>query len=237
LRNLACLALAATLASGASAQWSDNFDSYATGSQLHGQGGWKGWFNDPNAGAFTSGAQFASAPNSADIVGGTDLVREYTANGGLWRYSGSMYLPTGFTGSTYMILMSNYNDAGTNMHWSVQMLMNGTTNQVTDVSPNGGTATPRALVRGQWVPFSVDIDLVNDTKVVWYNGGQVLASRWRDAAGGTGGATLSLGAVDLYANNASSAFYDNLRLTAVPEPMTLAVLGLGALGVLRRRRK
>ena len=24
--------------------WSDNFDSYATASQLHGQGGWKGWF-------------------------------------------------------------------------------------------------------------------------------------------------------------------------------------------------
>ncbi|MBK9233821.1 MAG: hypothetical protein IPO15_24020 [Anaerolineae bacterium] len=31
--------------------WSDNFDSYATGSQMHGQGGWKGWANDPAAGA------------------------------------------------------------------------------------------------------------------------------------------------------------------------------------------
>ena len=30
--------------------WSDNFDSYATGSQLHGQGGWKGWDNNPAAG-------------------------------------------------------------------------------------------------------------------------------------------------------------------------------------------
>ena len=29
------------------ANWSDNFDSYATNSSLHGQGGWKGWGNDP----------------------------------------------------------------------------------------------------------------------------------------------------------------------------------------------
>ncbi len=27
--------------------WSDDFDSYANDSALHGQGGWKGWDNDP----------------------------------------------------------------------------------------------------------------------------------------------------------------------------------------------
>src|SRR5687767_2112612 len=83
----------------ASAQmWSDNFDSYATGSQLHGQGGWKGWFNDPSAGALTSNAQFLSAPNSANIAGASDLVREYTASGpGLWTYAGSVFVPTAHT--------------------------------------------------------------------------------------------------------------------------------------------
>jgi hypothetical protein len=29
------------------AGWSDNFDSYELGSSMHGQGGWKGWDNDP----------------------------------------------------------------------------------------------------------------------------------------------------------------------------------------------
>src|SRR5687768_4703681 len=115
------------------AQWSDNFDSYATGSQLHGQGGWKGWFNDPSAGALTSNAQFLSAPNSANIAGASDLVREYTASGpGLWTYAGSVFVPTAHTGTSYMILMSNYSDAGTNMHWSVQMTLNSTTNLVGD---------------------------------------------------------------------------------------------------------
>jgi len=237
MRLFACFAVGASLAAGAVAQWSDNFDSYATNSQLHGQGGWKGWFNDPNAGAFTSGAQFVSAPNSVNINGASDLVHEYVAPWGppQVRYLGNMFVPTAHTGISYMILLSNYSDAGSNMHWSVQMTLNSTLNQVGDDSSNGGTVTPVALVKGQWVPFSVDVDFAADTKVVRYNGQQVLASRWRDVAGGAGGATLTLGAVDLYANNTSAVYYDNLRL--VPEPATLAVLGLGALALMRRRRK
>jgi hypothetical protein len=219
------------------AQWSDNFDSYATGSQLHGQGGWKGWFNDPGAGALTSNAQFVSAPNSANIAGASDLVHEYSVTGGLWRYSGSVFVPQAHTGTSYMILMSNYSDANVNLHWSTQMTFNSTTNLVGDDSPNGGTVTPVGLVKGQWIGFSVDIDLVNDTKVVRYNNQQVLASRWRDVAGGTSGATLSVGAVDLYANNTTSVFYDNLSLQAVPEPATMTALALGAAAMLRRRRR
>ena len=231
---IAALAMAPLSAFG---QWSDNFDSYVTGSQMHGQGGWKGWFNSPGAGAVTSGSPFQSAPNSVDIKGGSDLVREYAVNGGLWRYSGSVFVPTAHTGLSYFILMSNYNDAGTNMHWSSQMVFNSTLNTVGEDSPNGGTVTPVALVKGQWVPFSVDFDLVNDTKVVKYNNLQVLAARWRDQPGGAGGATLSLGAVDLYANNTTSVFYDNLRLEAVPEPASMVALAVGALAMLRRRRK
>jgi hypothetical protein len=217
------------------AQWSDNFDTYVTGSQLHGQGGWKGWFNAPAAGALTSNVQALSVPNSVDIAGGSDLVREYSISGGVWTYSGSVFVPTAHTGTSFFILMSDYSDAGTNMHWSVQMNFDSATNLVNDASPNGGTPTPVPLVKGQWVPFSVDIDLVADTKVVWYNSQMVLSSRWRDQAGGATGATLSLGAVDLYANNTSSVFYDNLNV--VPEPATMAALGLGLAALLRRRRK
>ena len=56
----------------------DDFDSYATGQDLHGVNGWKGWFNDPAASASTTDAQARSNPNSVDIVGPSDLVREYS---------------------------------------------------------------------------------------------------------------------------------------------------------------
>ncbi len=68
--------------------WTDNFDSYATGSQLIGQGGWEGWDNNPAAGALTSSAQALSAPNSAAILGATDLVHQYSGyTSGQWVYT------------------------------------------------------------------------------------------------------------------------------------------------------
>jgi len=209
--RLAFAAVAAIFPLAAMAQlWSENFDSYVTGSQMHGQGGWKGWFNVPASGALTSATQFQSSPNSVDINGATDLVHEYAVTGGLWTYSGSVFVPTAHTGISYMILMSDYQDTNTNMHWSTQLVFNSTTNVADDLPTGGtGTATPQPLVKGQWVPFHVDIDLNNNTRVVRYNGLQVFSGGWTD---GSAGATLSIGCVDLYANSTTSVFYDNLSL-------------------------
>ena len=82
--------------------WSENFDGYATGSQMHGQGGWKGWFNDPVGGALTSSAQARSAPNSVAIVGASDLVHEYVATDGLWIYTAWQFIPAAFTGESLL---------------------------------------------------------------------------------------------------------------------------------------
>ena len=93
--------------------WSDTFDSYATGSQIHGQGGWKGWANDPSAGALASSAQARSVPNSAAIVGASDLVHEYSGyTSGPWVYTAWQYAPTDMTGVSYFILLNQYDDAG-----------------------------------------------------------------------------------------------------------------------------
>ncbi len=225
------------------AQWSENFDSYASGSQVAGQGGWKGWFNVPANGSIVSNTQALSAPNSLDVVGISDTVHEYSGyNTGQWRYSGSVFTPTNFTVTgeiAYFILLSNYSDAGTNMHWSVQLQMQA--DGVVQDTNGGGTSTPTTLVRGQWVPFSVDIDLNANTRVVKYNNITVATGTW---FAGTG-ATANIGAVDLYANspddvtggNTVPVYFDNLQLQAVPEPTTIVALGLGAVAMLRRRRK
>ena len=232
MRNFACLALAAALATGASAQqWSDNFDSYANGQQLHGMNGWKGWDNSAAAGALVSNAQSASAPNSVNINGGSDLVHQYAGNNsGQWVFSGDLYVPGNFTGQSYFILLNTYNDSGP-YNWSTQVVFDGPLNQVVNTGVSGGTLP---LIRDQWVPFRVDIDLGGNTQAFFYNNTQLYAGAWLGEVSSTGG-VLNVGAVDLFANGASAVYYDNLAL--VPEPMTLAVLGLGALGVLRRRRK
>ena len=48
----------------ADGSWFENFDSYALGSGLHGQGGWKGWDNDATWDAFVSDTFALSDPHS-----------------------------------------------------------------------------------------------------------------------------------------------------------------------------
>ncbi len=199
----------ATAASPRLADWSDNFDSYATGSQVHGQGGWKGWFNDPAAGALASAAQAASAPNSVAILGASDLVHEYSGvNSGQWTYTAWQYIPTDFTGQSYFILLNQYNDAGTTLNWSAQVLFNGTANTVTnDGGVSGGTL---ALVRGQWVELRLELDLDADTGAFYYNNQLLYSGTWSGQV--SGGGAVNLAAVDLFANNASVVYYDDMSL-------------------------
>jgi subtilisin family serine protease/subtilisin-like proprotein convertase family protein len=190
--------------------WMDDFDSYATGSQLHGQGGWKGWFNDPSAGALTSDAQANSAPNSAAILGATDLVREYSGyTSGTWTYTAWQYIPTDFVGQSYFIMLNSYDDAGTNLNWSVQVMLNGTANVVSNDGASGGTLP---LIRGQWVELRLEIDLDADTQAFYYDNQLLYAGTWTNEV--SGGGTLNIGAVDLYANGASVVYYDDMSLVA-----------------------
>ncbi len=196
------------------ANWSDNFDSYATGSQLHGQGGWKGWFNDPTAGALTSSAQARSTPNSAAILGASDLVHEYGETDGQWVYTAWQYVPSNFTGQSYFILLNQYNDAGTTLNWSTQVMFDGATNQVVnDGGVSGGTLP---LVRGQWVELRVEIDLDADTQAFYYNNQLLYSGTWSGQV--SGGGVTSIAAVDLFANNASVVYYDDMSLVNVTGP-------------------
>ena len=196
------------------ADWSDNFDSYALNSQLHGQGGWKGWANDPAAGALTSGREFRSSPHSAAIVGASDLVHEYAETTGQWVYTAWQYVPTDFTGESYFILLNSYDDAGAANNWSAQVLFDGAANTVT----NDGGVSPgsAALIRGQWVELRFEIDLDADTGAFYYNGSMVYSGTWSGQVSG-GGAT-SIAAVDLFANGASVVYYDDMSLVAAGGP-------------------
>jgi len=62
--------------------FSEDFESYAAGSEMHGQGGWKGWDNTPAAGAPASGVYAYGGAISIEIGGATDIVHEFDITGG-----------------------------------------------------------------------------------------------------------------------------------------------------------
>jgi hypothetical protein len=212
----------------ASAQWSDNFDSHSLGS-INGQGGWKGWDNSAGAAGNVSDAMALSGRQSQEISGPADSVHEYSGvNSGAWTYSAWQYIPGNFTGTTYFILTNTYNDGGP-YDWSVEYQFNASTGVVLD---DFRTENPVNMVRDRWVELRVEFDLTANTAATYYDGALLSTGTWTTGVN----SVLNLGCVDLFANSASSVFYDDMSLVAVPAPASAGLLGLGGLLMARRRR-
>ena len=184
-------------------QFMDDFESYAAGSQMHGQGGWKGWDNVAGAGAPASSAYAYSGSNSVEIIGSADLVHEFDISGGRWVLSTMQYIPSGTTGSTYFILLNTYNDgANAAKDWSVQWNMNMATGTI-NLELGSGTAN---IVYDQWVELKCIINLDENTVDEYYNGELISTHQWDDNVNGT------LQCIDLYGNSASSVYYDDVKV-------------------------
>lgn len=199
----------------AAVNWIDHFDTYVTGSQMHLQGGWKGWDSSPAAGALTSSTQARSPVNSVDVLAGTDLVHEYTGyTTGTWTYTAWQYIPTGMTGNQYFILLNTYADGGPN-NWSTQVCFNSTAGTVVDDIPGDcSTAGTVNIVFDQWVELRVVIDLDANTQTFFYNGQLVYSDTWTEHI--SGGGVANIAAVDLFANGSTSVFYDDISLSNMP---------------------
>lgn len=228
---LCALVAASACPAAALAQWSDNFDSYATGS-INGQGGWKGWDGAPSAAGSVSTEFSLTLPNSQQIGGAADSVHEYTGvTSGKWTYTAQQYIPSSFTsGSTYFILMNKYTDGGPHTgpdNWSVELQFLGDTGLIVDDFRPGG---PIPFVRDQWAEIRIELDLTLNTISQFYNGALISAGTW------TNGPTsaMSLAAVDLFANGTTNVYYDNMSL--IPAPATAALPALAGLFAARRRR-
>jgi hypothetical protein len=195
-------------------EWADNFDSYLTDSELHGQGGWKGWGDDITYGATVTDNKAQSLPNSVAIVGQTDIVHEYAdANTGFWTYTAWQLIPNNYTGASSFILLNAYDDLMTNVGWSVEVVFDGPSGTVYNNGKSGGSLP---LVFGRFVELRVEIDLVNDEQSFYYDGDLLYSGSWSGEVSDAG--ALNLAAVDLFANDASAVYYDDMSLTmAIPE--------------------
>lgn len=189
----------------ASAEWEDSFDTYPTGSGLHGQGGWHGWDGNPAWDAYVSDLYSLSSPNSVEIVGASDMVHEFTEDTDSWIFTAWQYIPTGFAGQSYFLLLNTYNDGGP-YNWSSQVSFNSSTGLVLSDGDNGTLP----MVTGRWVELRIEIDLDLDVQIFYYDGQLLYQKSWRE--GMSGGGAQYFGAVDLYANNASPIYYDDLSL-------------------------
>jgi hypothetical protein len=183
--------------------FAEDFESYAVGSDLHGQGGWKGWNNDAGAGAPASDAFASSGSVSVELIGSADLVHEFDVAGGRWKLSAMQYIPSGTTGETWFILMNSYDD-GANQGWSVDYKFNLDAGIVTS-DETGATAT---IVYDQWVALEFVIDLDANTVDGYYNGQPVASHVWDN-----NGLGATIGAIDLWANGASSVYYDDVTIS------------------------
>lgn len=213
LRTTGAIAALLLLIPAANAEWSDNFDSYALGSGLHGQGGWEGWEGNPAADAYVSDAFAMSTPHSVEITPTSDIVQPFAEAGGQWVLSGYNYIPSGSTGEQYFIVLNTY---GVGVHnWSLQILFDSDAGTVTVAEGTGATA----IVNDMWVEVRVEIDLDMNTQDIYYNGMLLDSIPW------TSTGAMAIGALDLFSNGGSSIYWDDVSLVGEVTPTNEATWG------------
>ncbi len=176
----------------------EDFESYEVGTDLHNVDGWEGWEGTASAGAPVSDAFASSGSNSLEAIGSADVVGVVGVTGGAVTLTVQQYIPSGTSGETYFILMSQY--APNPLAWSsVGPAFNLGTGQI-----GGDQGT---IVYDQWVELKFEIDLDGNTVDSYYNGELLSSGQWSDAGHNT------LQGIDLWANNASSIYYDDVVIS------------------------
>lgn len=196
----------------------DDFESYEVGSDLHGQGGWKGWDNESQYGAPVSAEYSSSGENSLKIDGDADLVHEVSAANGKWVVRAMQYIPRGATGESWFILMNQYEDGKNDPAewWSLELNFDLHAGTVADANRGGEVS----LVRDRWTEVRVEVDLTENVQRAYYNDELIVTGEWYGSKG-------AIAAIDLFANNASPVYYDDIRV--VPEPSSFGILLFGGM--------
>lgn len=209
--------------SGTCAQpWTEDFEAYPLGSGLHGQGGWKGWDDDPAFDAFVANTQVRSAAQSLEIRDAADIVQEYcTDNIGIYTASAWQYIPADFTSGgtgrfdgTFFVMLNTYDPAGPHNEpdWSVQMQFDSNSGMLKVFHGDGINTIDVPYVTDRWVKIQTVIDLESDWTQIYYDDNLITEYTWTGGVLGGGGGALDIGAVDLYANNSSPVYYDDLKI-------------------------
>jgi hypothetical protein len=204
-------------------RWMDDFEAYAAGSQVVGQGGWEEW--GAGAGALVSNAFARSGANSIDVNTTTDLVHRFEGyTDGKVALTAWQYIPTGYSGQTYWVMLDQY-AAGGPYDWVMQWYFDSATGVIRGWFGSSTEIATIPYVLDQWVEIKVVAHFDEDWCEILYNGTQLDDPAVPDHPTIGGGYTWSLGwngssttvinnlaALDLYANSASSVYYDDITI-------------------------
>jgi hypothetical protein len=204
--------------------WFENFDSYETGSQLHGQGGWFCWDGLTANNAYITDVQSRSTPNSLEIKWidqsvWQDMVHAFTdVNSGTWTLRAWSYAPSDMTGASDFILMNTYvNGTHNSPDWSLQLEFGATSGRITDL--NDATKW-LPIVTDVWALLRVDIDFEADLQTIYYNGQLLESVSWQNHV--AQGGAKNFAAIDLYAGQvySTSVYWDDLSLVQPGAPLS-----------------
>lgn len=194
--------------------FADDFEGYASGSDLHGQGGWHGWAENPGVGGLVQTERAFSPTRSVCIPGAGDLARRIAGvTGGQWVLTLRQFIPSTSTGTHYVNVMSRYRPRydAPNLNWSVQIQCDTATARVSS-DLGGGASLP--LIKDEWIEIRCEIDLAANTVREFYHGQLLAEHPWHGADGDP-----AIAALDLYAHNSGPACYDDVRLEQAQPPV------------------
>lgn len=220
---------------GAVTIYEETFESYSLGDS-DGQGGWVDFGGtrpanivDSMSNGGTQSLEFSTNPGyGSDST--LDLAQPITS--GQLALTFDIFQPTGFDGTANIFLSRGPTLGGT---FEEGLFLVGDGTALTFFDTNSPT-TP--LLLDQWVEVAVNIDLDADTVVATYGGTEIFNGPWNNE----GASPVQFQGLNIWATGGAleAPFnIDNLTLITdpIPEPSSLALLGLGFFGTVIRRRR
>lgn len=215
-RTLITLALPGRLAissQGATAQsFFDDIESYNSGTNLDGQGGWRGW-DGISPGLTTVSTDFAFDGNqSIALASGGGSLQEFDLHSGQWSITTQVYIQSGNTGSHWVVYLDEYNDNGP-YEQGGRIEMDSTSGAV-ECDCGGVGPFTTTLVTDRWVEVRLELDLDLDTATMFYDGAALGTWAWSTGWNVTGTSSpVGFEALNLWSPSATAnGYYDAIEV-------------------------